>query len=163
MGSMLSLLDVLPRHERVAIGSQEIAVYGVSGGDIGRILARFPNMFEQMAATSTSPASMHQGLLGALLAASQRNGNSESLLGNDEVEATARALSVSDQMTMLLAMGRCTFPEGVGPFLERLASLSSQTNEAMEVVVQVASRAQAMASPRTPKPSASPSTPTSGT
>ena len=163
MASMLSLLDVLPRHEKVDVGEgKQIAVFGISGGDFGKILARYPDAFQQIASASGQPSRMDPGLLGALLAASQRNGESESLLGNDVVEQRGRSFAVGDQMAMLLALGRCTFPEGIGPFLESLVSMSSQTNEAMEVAVRIASREKATASPPMPKRSEPPDIPASG-
>ena len=163
MGSMLSLLDVLPRHERVDIGGgQMIDVFGISGGDIGRILERYPDAFQQMYGSNSQPQRMDQGLLGALLAASQRNGESESLLGNEVAERRGCSLAMSDQMKMMQALGRCTFPEGVGPFLESLASMSSAATEAIELVVQAASRVPPMASPPMQKPSEPPGTPASG-
>jgi hypothetical protein len=158
----LSLLDVLPRHERVDIGGSQVDVFGICGEDIGRILNRYPDAFQQIANSGSQPTQMDAGLLGVLLAASQRNGKSESLLGNDEAERRARSLAVSDQMNMLSALGRCTFPDGVGPFLESLVSMSSSTLEAMEVVVRVVSKAQDTESRPMPKPLEQPDTPASG-
>jgi hypothetical protein len=163
MGSMLSLLDVLPRHERVDIGGgQKVDVCGISGEDIGKILHRYPNAFQQLIESGSKPAGIDPGLLGALLAAAQRNGEDESLLGNEKVERMSRSLGIGAQMKMLQALGRCTFPDGVGPFLEGLVSMSSAATEAMQVVVQVASKGQATASRPTRKPSAQPATLASG-
>jgi hypothetical protein len=163
MGNMLSLLDVLPRHELVHIGNgQEIAVFGISAGDLGKILQRFPDVFQQIAQAAGQPQLMDPALMGALLAASQRNGKAESLLGNAEAEQLAISHCVADQVTMLKAVGRCTFPEGIDPFLQSLVSMSAGTVEAMEVVVRAASEAHGTASPKTPKRSAAPATPPSG-
>jgi len=154
MASKLSLLDVLPRHERVDIGGdQKLDVFGISGEDIGRILDRWPDAFTQMAMSNSQPTQMDGGLLGALLAAGQRVSDGVSLLGNDEAESRARSLGVGDQMNILQAVGRCTFPEGVGPFLEALVLNSTLTEEAVQISVQVASKAQRTASPPTQKPS----------
>jgi len=160
---MLSLLDVLPRHERVDIGGgQKIDVYGISGGDIGKILERYPNAFQQIADSGSQPTRMDAGLLGALLAASQRNGEDESMLNNEKAEKRGRALAVSDQIKIMQALGRCTFPDGIGPFLEDLVSMSSETFKATEVIVRVVSKDQPTESPPTPKPSEPPDTPPSG-
>lgn len=163
MANKLSLLDVLPRHERVDIGNNQILdVYGISGEDIGRILDRYPDAFQQMAVSRSQPQRMEGGLLGAILAASQRNGQSESMLGNEEVERRARSLAVNDQTKLLAAVGRCTFPEGVGPFLEDLVLNSTLTDEAIDLTVQAVSKVKGMASPPMPNPSEPPSTPPSG-
>lgn len=163
MASMLSLLDVLPRSERVGIGGgQEIDVFGISGEDIGKILTRYPNAFQQMINSGGKPASLDPNLGAALLAATQRDKKGESLVGNEDVERRARTLSVGAQMKMMQAMGRCTFPDGVGPFLEGLMSVSSAANEAMRVVVRVASKDQVTELRKTLKPSEQLATQASG-
>jgi len=190
MASMLSLVDVLPKHERVDIGTcstcagaggsgdngkkeckacggsgkLEIDVFGISGEDIGRILGRYPNAFTQMVASANTPTALEPGLMGAIVAASQREGEDPdtSLLGNEKIEKRGRGLGVGAQMKILKAMGRCTFPDGIGPFLEDLVLTSSSAKEAMEVIVRVASKEQATTSPKTPKPSEPPVTQPSG-
>jgi hypothetical protein len=162
MAKMLSLVDVLPRHELVNIGGDEICVYGVSGEDIGKILLRFPDAFAQLYGHSNHLIAMQPELLGALMAASQRNGEDKSMLGDDNAERRARTHSIGDQMKIMKALGRCTFPDGVNPFLEDLVSMSSATNEAIEVIVKVVSKAQPTESQPTPKPSELPDTQASG-
>lgn len=153
MAAMLSLLDALPRHERVDIGSDQfLMVYGLSGESIGKILGRFPDAFMQIANSGSQPQSMEPGLLGALIAGSQRGEDGEAMLGNDKAEINARAFAVADQAKLLQAMGRCTFPDGVGPFLDLLESMSSRTAEAAELIVKVVSKGQDTKSPPTPKP-----------
>jgi len=162
---MLSLIDVLPRYERVDIGGdQAIDVFGISGEDIGKILGRFPNAFQQLASSSNKSINMDPALMGAIIAASQRNPKDPdtSLLGNDKVEKRGRGLAAGAQMKVLQAMGRCTFPDGIGPFLEGLVSASSSAKEAMEVVVRVASKDQVTTSPPKPKLSAQPEVQASG-
>lgn len=164
MAGMLSLLDVLPRHERVDIGGDiKIDVFGVSGEDIGRILTRYPDAFQQLA-NAQQPGGLDPKLFGALVAASQRNGSEESLLGNDTVERRGRSLAVGAQMKILKVIGRCTFPDGIGPFLEDLKLLSFSAKEAVEVVIQAQpdSRAQVTRSPPPPRPSEPPNIPVSG-
>ena len=190
MASMLSLVDVLPKHERVDIGTcstcagaggsgdngkkeckacggsgkLEVDVFGISGEDIGKILGRYPNAFTQMVASANTPTALEPGLMGAIVAASQREGEDPdtSLLGNEKIEKRGRGLGVGAQMKILKAMGRCTFPDGIGPFLEDLVLTSSSAKEAMEVIVRVASKEQATTSPKTPKPSEPPVTQPSG-
>jgi hypothetical protein len=163
MASMLSLLDVLPRHERVDIGGEyPIDIFGVSGEDLGKILERFPDTFQQLTNSDSHPTRMHPGLMCAFIAACQRNGDGESLLGNDEIEARARYLGVGVQAKLIEAMARCTFPDGLGPFLRSYMSLSSAASEAIEVVVEVASGEHSTASRKMRRPSAQPDTPPSG-
>jgi hypothetical protein len=164
MVNRLSLLDVLPRHERVDIGSGiPIDVYGISGYDLGMIMDRYPNAFEILIEFAKHPVrGMDPGLTGAFLAACQRTNDEESFLGNETVERRCRTLGLHPQFKMLLAMGRCTFPDGIGPFLRDYELISSATSEAVTVIVQAATKAEAMASQQTPKHSEQPATPASG-
>lgn len=164
MPSRLSLLDVLPAHERVDIGSgMPIDVYGISGYDLARIMDRYPDAFEALVAFAKHPVQgMDAGLIGAFLAAAQRRDDEESFLGNETVERRSRTLGLHPQFKMLLAMGRCTFPDGIGPFLRDYESISSATSEAITVVVQAASKEQATESPPMPKNSEQHDIPASG-
>jgi hypothetical protein len=163
MAARLSLLDVLPKSERVGIGDGvEIDVFGISTEDIGKILQRYPNAFQDMVESGGRVAGMNPGLLGALVAASQRSENDESLLGNEQVERRGRSLGMGAQMKLVQAIGRCTFPDGISPFLEGLASMSSGANEVLKIVVQADSKAPDTNSHRPPKPSEPPGIQPSG-
>lgn len=164
MARKLSLADVLPRHERVDIGGgDQLDVFGISGGDIGRILLRYPDAFQQMMRSEGKPSLIDPGLLGALIAATQqRDGSDESMLGEDDIEMRASRLSAGAQVKIWQAMDRCTFPDGIGPFLASLRSMSASATEALEVIVQVASEEQAMTSHLMRRRSEQPQTPVSG-
>jgi hypothetical protein len=173
MASKLSLADVLPLSETVGIGGdKEIEVYGISGGDFAKIMQRYPDAFQQLTAAGVNPSGMSPGLVGAVIAATQRkyvkvNGPdspeiSESLLGDEAAEAAGRNLSMGAQLKVIMAMGRCSFPDGIGPFLEGIESVSKAAKEAMEVVVRVVSRAKPMDLPPMPKPSDASEPPPSG-
>jgi len=159
---MLSLLDVLPKNERVDIGGgAQIDIFGISGEDVGKILTRYPDAFQQLA-NAQKPGGIDPALFGAVVAASQRNGSEDSLLGNETVEKRGRGLALGAQLKVLQAIGRCTFPDGVGPFLEALTSLSSSVKDSIQVIVQAASKDQATRLPQQPKPSEPPNMPASG-
>jgi hypothetical protein len=163
MASMLSLLDVLPRHERVDIGGGDVVdVFGVSAEDVAKILERYPNAFAQIADAKGNVAAMDPGLLGAVLAASMRNEAWDSLIGDPAAEKIARSHGIGVQMKLVQAVGRCTFPDGIGPFLEGLASISLGAKEALRVVVQVVSKAQGTKLPPTQRPLAAQDTHPSG-
>jgi hypothetical protein len=163
MASMLSLVDCLPHHESVDIGgNKNIDIFGISGEDLGAILGRYPDAFQQMAKAGTKVTDVNQGLLGAMMAAGQRDDDGNSLLGNDKVEKLARGYPIGTQLKIMQVVGRLTFPDGVGPFLEGLVSVSAAAKEAMEVVVRVASKEQGTASPQMRRPSVAPATRASG-
>jgi hypothetical protein len=162
MGEMLSLRDVLPRHERVDVGDGKVDLFGISGEDIGVIIERFPDAFNQIANAGSQAIKLPGELMGALIAAAQRNGDGSSFLGDKSMELRGRSFGAADQQRMLTAIGKCTFPDGVGPFLESLVHSAEATVEAMDLAARVASRVQAMPSPPTPKPSDAPDTPPSG-
>ena len=159
MGAMLSLADVCPRYERVSLGDGEIEVYGLSAEDLGKLLIRFPNAFEEL--YTRNLLGMNPEMVGAVMAASQRNGKG-SYLGDESVEMRSRYLSIGDQMRVMKALARCTFPDCVGPFLEDLAQMSSSTGAAIDVIVKVGSKEHGTTSPPMPKPSAPPEVQPSG-
>jgi hypothetical protein len=163
MASMLSLLDVLPRHERIDIGSGQIDVFGISGEDLGEILRRFPNAFQEIADSGGQPIKMNPELMAALMAASLRNGDiTKSCLGDPVVEGRCRTLDASSQSKWLKLIGPMTFQDGVGPFLDDLVTMSETVLQVMELVVAAASKVPATTSPPTPKPSEPPTPPASG-
>jgi hypothetical protein len=148
MTPILSLIDTPPRHEQAVVGDGKIDVFGISGGDIGEILKRFPNAFQEIADSGSQPIKMNPGLMGALIAACQRTPDGmSSFLGDEKMEAHCRCLDAQTQMQIFWAIGRCTFPDGVGPFLDGLVSLSESTLKVMELIVQIASRSQETPSP----------------
>src|ERR1700759_5574178 len=107
MGSKLSLLDVQLRSEQVDVSSdQTIEVYGICAEDIGKLLARFPNAFQQMVQATTNPAEMNPHFLCALIAASQRNGSDTSMLGNEACEMAGRQHGLGTQLKIVRAIGR---------------------------------------------------------
>ena len=158
MSALLGLLDVHPRTERVSVGrsadgeEQFLDVTGISGEDIWNLLNRFPTLFADMMQAGANPGKMHPEVLGAVISAATRS------YGNEEAEKIARTLPVGTQMKVLRAMGRTTFPDGFGPFLEDLKSASGAMAEAVEVVIR--ERATTLQQPQ--KPSAPPETPSSG-
>jgi len=162
MATMLTLRDVLPRHERIDIADGQVDLFGISGEDIGSILERFPDAFTAIASSGSQSIKIPGPLMGALLAAGQRNGHGGSLLGDEGFEMMCRGHGAADQQKMLKAIAKCTFPDGVGPFLESLVTSSEATLEAMQLAERVASRARAMESQRTPKPLDAPEIPPSG-
>jgi hypothetical protein len=161
MGDMLTLRDVLPRHERTAIGNGQVDLFGISGEDIGAILERFPDAFTQIANAGSQSIKLPGPLMGALLAAAQRK-NGSSLLGDEEEEKLGRSFGAADQMKMLAVIAKNTFPDGVGPFLESLVTSSEVTLEAMQLAERVASRVQRMGSLNGQKPLDAPEIQASG-
>jgi hypothetical protein len=163
---MLSLLDVMPRHEQVDIGAgQPIDVVGISGEDLFRILARYPTAFADLISLASNPATgggaVDGGVLGALLAASQRSADGHSLLGNAELELRCRTLAIGAQLKLMLAVGRCTFPDGLNPFLRELQLITSAA-ETTRIVVQTGSKGPASSLRPGARNSGQPVTPASG-
>lgn len=151
--ALLSLRDVHRLVERVDIGGgRQIDVSGLTGDDITALLTRFPKMFGLFSDAGGNIALLPSDLIGAIVAACQRE------TGNEEMEKLARAEPIGVSLKILQAMGRTTFPDGFGPFLQGLRSGSGAINDAVELVL----RESASILPQPPKNSAQPATPPSG-
>ena len=138
MAKLLGLLDVHPLTERVDVGGGHSVE--VTGADLSSV--------------GTNPTAVSPDVLGELIAGCTPPYD----IDNGEVVARAKKLPIGTQMKILQAMGRTTFPDGFGPFLEGLRSTSGEVQKAVNLVI----REQALTSPPPRPPSAPPATPPSG-
>lgn len=120
----LSLLDIAPRSELVAINEeQSLRVRGLSADTIRELLTRFPLLQGVIMGAGIDPrliVAMGPDIVGALCAAASGE------LGNEEAEKVADVLSIETQLDIIEAIGRCTFSKGFGPFADRVAVIATQ-------------------------------------
>ena len=117
----LSLADIGPATEDVTIGDKQVTFRGISTEDVLILFSRFPELkkivggggFKVEDLVTLAPRA-----LSAIIAAAHDE------LGDDAAEKTAGTLSVETQLDILEAIGRLTFKNGFGPFVERLIALS---------------------------------------
>jgi hypothetical protein len=113
-----SLLDLVEATETVA----EVPVYGLSIEGVATLLLRFPELRALMGGgdvDANALASKAPAAVGAIVAAGLGHP------GEDAHELAARRLSINTQLDFLAAILRLTFPQGVGPFVEKLTALGA--------------------------------------
>lgn len=119
---MVSLLDIADTKKTVPIRGKEIPVNGISAEGIAHLLAAFPDLRKLMGGKSeevTPDALMQFAPRAVAVAIASGTG----LSGSKEGEAAAAKLSIGEQVELLAAIIDMTFPQGFGPFVERLDSL----------------------------------------
>jgi len=120
---MVSLLDIAPLTECVAIGSQALTVAGVSAKGIVALLARFPQLQALVAGGDLAAGTNRFGLGADAVAAVIAAGCGHP--GDAQAEAVAASLPVDAQADLLTAIVRLTMPAGIGPFVEKLSALGA--------------------------------------
>jgi hypothetical protein len=130
---MASLLDIAESRETVTVRGTAVAVPGISADGIARLLTRFDDLrgllSGEVADISVEAlAGTGPHVVAAVIAAGT------GLPGDERAEAVAGDLSVTEQMDLLEAILRATFPAGMGEFAARLQRLAGQAG-APEVAV----------------------------
>lgn len=124
---MSTLLELVNVGRKVKIGEKdEIDVYGVSAEGFASLLVRFPALLKAFSGVTPDAASLTKiapEAITAFIAAAC------GYPGDKKAEAVASKMPVSDQLNILEAAIKQTFPQGVGPFVKRL--------EAVGLLVQV--------------------------
>lgn len=148
----VSLLDIAPAFEIVQVSEKEnLKVVGVSAKGVVALFTRFPEVQKwfAVAGQNIKVAQLVNELPGAIEAIIAAGCG---LPGNTAAEEVAGALPVEVQLDVLEAIGRLTFKNGFGPFVQRMLALS---NAARSVNY---GRAQDTKSPPASKPSLQPDT-----
>jgi len=121
---MADLLDIAPSTavEAVSLGKHHIEVQGLHGNAIASITARFPGLVVLLAGgDNVVPRLIGQfgAALGPIIAAGCGH------LGDERYEQRADALSVEDQIKLVTAIYRLTFPNGLAALIEAMTNLMS--------------------------------------
>ncbi len=122
---MVGLIDIVPATESVVAGGESVTVHGVSASGIAHLLGRFPDLLTLMAGKEIGTEkliAMGGEAVGAIIAAGC------GYPGNSNAESIASRLPVGEQTDLLSAILRLTMPQGVGPFVEKLAMLGGILN-----------------------------------
>ena len=117
---MSFLAELIPQPEKVLIGEKVLDVYGLSFRQLASIIARFPKISELFLGSGLAFAS--------ILAKEPEAANAIMAAGchaTVESEHEFEYLSASAQIDIIGAVFTQTFPQGLGPFSERIAQLVS--------------------------------------
>ncbi len=117
---MVGLLDIAPLTQTVTIRDQQVEVTGVSAKGVAQLLLRFP---ELRALISGREVGLDQllALGGDIIAAIIAAGCGQA--GDEGAEIAAGRLGLDDQAELLAAIMSLTMPQGLGPFVDKLARM----------------------------------------
>ena len=137
---MVGLLDIAPLTQIVTVRDHPIEVTGVSAKGVAQLLLRFP---ELRALISGRDVGLDQllALGGDIVAAVIAAGCGQA--GDEQAEAAAGRLGLDDQAELLAAIMALTMPQGIGPFVDKLARMGLKP---------VAGGGSGMPEPSLPKP-----------
>jgi hypothetical protein len=119
---MVSLLDIADQQKTVTIRDKDVAVFGISAQDIVYLFGKFPELRLLMSGKQTdlTPEALLKLAPGAVAAAIAAGTGSA---GDEQAEAVAARLGLGEQLDLLAAIFDLTFPQGVGPFVQKLDAL----------------------------------------
>jgi hypothetical protein len=131
---MASLLDIGPLTEDVDVHGVTLTVRGLTAGHIFQLFSEFPDMrklFETGADRNPQEVmlSLAPDLFAKIIAIATGDA------GNKEAEEKVKTMGASEQLTLLAAVQRLTFKDGIGPFIDRVSALMGSmmpAEEAME-------------------------------
>lgn len=119
----LSLLDIGPLYEQVAVHDKMLKVFGVSSKGLFSIFVRYPEVgkwFRGGKMDMSVLVAEAPGAIAAIIAAGC------ALPGNTIAEERAADMPVETQLDVLEAIARLTFRNGFGPFVMRIVALNEQ-------------------------------------
>jgi hypothetical protein len=117
---MASLLDIGPLTEIVTVCGVNLIVKALTAADIFKLFAELPDMKGELEKHKTTNAvflNVMPSLAPKIIAICTGSP------GDVEAERKAAELGAEDQMKILLAVQRLSFPQGIGPFVENLGNL----------------------------------------
>ena len=117
---MSSLLDLGPLTEEVEIRGVKLTVHGLTAANLFKLFSEFPDMQQALAQMGTAGAVMLDlapDLFAKIIAIATGSP------GDAAIEAKAKELGAADQMAILGAVQRLSFPQGFGPFVEQITRL----------------------------------------
>ncbi len=119
---MSSLLDIACVSESVALPKGQVSVYGVSAEGIAYLFQKFPEfraLITGREVTSDALIKLAPGAVAAIITCAIGEP------GDEADEKMAARLPLECQMDILEAAIRLTMPNGLTPFVERLARMAS--------------------------------------
>lgn len=120
---MTSLLDVANIAKPVPLSSgQSLAVAGISALGIAHLMTKFPELRNMLGGRKQeiTPDRLFEAApdaVAAIIAAGVGHP------GEPEYEKAAAGLPLGDQLDLVMAVWEATAPNGLGPFLDKLAQL----------------------------------------
>lgn len=120
---MVSLLDIGEVSEEVSVRGKQIVVTGISGKGLVALLSDFPEI-RKLIADRGSELLTEDLIKIAPDAAAAVIAAGCGTPGDKQAVAIAGTLGVGEQVDLLEAIFRLTFPRGIGPFVEKLSRMT---------------------------------------
>lgn len=122
---MVSLLDIGPLTEEVEIRGGKLTVQGLTAGHLFQLFSEFPDMRKMLGEKKGSPQEIMLALAPELIC--KVISTATGTPGNKEAEAKAMTMGADDQLSIISAIVRLSFRDGIGPFVERVTALMNST------------------------------------
>ena len=119
-GAWPASVSISPLTEDVEVRGIRLTVHGLTAADLFKLFSQFPdmgNMLSQMGTPGAVMLNMAPDVFAKVIAIATGSP------GDAAVEATARAMGAADQVVILAAVQRLSFPQGFGPFVEQMSKL----------------------------------------
>lgn len=129
---MASLLDIGPLTEEVEIRGTMVTVQGLTAGHLFKLFAEFPDMrklFDSDEGGAMGMLDLAPDLFAKIIAIVTGSPNSK------EVEAKAKTMGATEQLSILAAVQRLSFPKGIGPFIEQVNQMMGSSLSPIETVL----------------------------
>lgn len=130
---MTSLLDIGPLTEEVEIRGTKLEVQGLTAGHLFQLFAEFPDMRRLLDAKKGNPQDVMLSLAPDLIAKIIAIATGQP--HNKETEAKAKTMGAGDQLSILAAVQRLSFPEGIGPFVDRVTKLLTSSSAGLSPIL----------------------------
>ena len=120
---MTSLLDIGPLTEDVEIRGVTVTVQGLTAGHLIQMFNDFPDMRKLLEGTGEQAdlLALAPDLIAKIIAVATGSPNDKA------VEAKAKTMGAAEQLSVLAAVQRLSFPKGLGPFLDQVNKLMGST------------------------------------
>lgn len=113
---MTSLLDIGPLTEDVEIRGITVTVQGLTAGHLVQLFNEFPDMRKLLDGTSEQVdlLALAPDVIARIIAIATGSANDKA------VEAKAKTMGAAEQLSILVAVQRLSFPKGIAPFLDQV-------------------------------------------
>jgi hypothetical protein len=129
---MASLLDIGPLTEDVEIRGVKLTVHGLSAGHLFQLFNDFPDIGKLVTSKEGDAKEIFRSLMpemiGKIIAMVTGNPHDQ------QAELQAMSLVAGEQLEILQAMQRLSFPNGIGPFVEGITKLMTSTSAGMPTI-----------------------------
>lgn len=120
---MVSLVDIVDVKHTVTIRGKDIEVVGINAEMLGTLIAAYPDLRLALAGKGVDMNPQDIITMGPVIVASVIAWGTGAAITDKAAEEAAAKLTLGEQLTVLTKIFEVTFPDGFGPFVEKLRAL----------------------------------------